>query len=86
MKINMELDTEEELLLKDAFESGIAECFFAEIEDEVKNHYYENVQKLINRFGLDIKVDDVINELVELNNMPDDEFDEEFEINEEEED
>lgn len=79
----MELSEQEVLLLTDAFEAGIAETFFAEIEEEEKNFYYENVQKLINRFGLDVKVDEVIDELIELNNNPDEDFDDEIDIDEE---
>jgi hypothetical protein len=80
MKINLELDQDEQILLTEAFESAIAECYFTEIEEEVKNNYYESVQSLIKKFGLDIKVEKVIAELIELNTNVDDDFDEEFEI------
>ena len=83
MKIDMELSEQEVLLLTEAFESGIAEAFFAEIEEEEKNNYYENIQKLINRFGLDVKVDEIIDELIELNENPDEEFDDEIDIDDE---
>ena len=83
MKINLELNEEEELILSEAFESAIAECFFTEIDEETKNDYFEKLQKLIRKFSLDVQVDSVIDELVELNTPSDEDFDNEIDIDEE---
>lgn len=84
MKLNIELNEDEEMLLSEAFESAIAEAYFTEIDDEFKNEYYENVQALINKLGLSVKVDAVIDELIELNSMEDDDLEDEVEIEDDE--
>ena len=67
MKIIVELDEEEEVMLREAFESAIAECYFTEIDEEIKTDYYSSVQQLIKKLSLNLNVDDVIDELIELN-------------------
>ena len=84
MKLDVELNEDEEVLISEAFESAIAEAFFTEIDDEFKNEYYANVQALINKLGLKVKVDDVIEELIELNNMDDEELENEVDVDEDE--
>lgn len=83
MKINVELNEDEELLITEAFESAIAEAYFTEIDDDFKDEYYDNVQALIDKLGLKVKVEEVIDELIELNNMDDDDLDNEVDIEEE---
>ena len=86
MKINVELDDEEVEMLTDAFGSAIAEVYFInfdeDLDEEEKNEYFIRVQKLIDKIGLSLKVDDVIDELIELNESNDDEVDDEIEIDE----
>lgn len=87
MKIDIELDDDEIIILSEAFESAIAERLFFESDDDTdedKIDYFQRVQKLINKLGLSIKVDNVIEELEELNEMTDDFFDDEIDIDEEE--
>ena len=68
MKIDVEIDDEEETMISEAFESAVAEIYFAvEIDEELKTDYYGKVQKLINKLGLSVNVDEVIDELIELN-------------------
>ena len=82
MKINIELNEEEETLVSEAFESAIAECLFSEYEEEFKDYYFERVQTLINKFGLKVNVDKVIDELIDLNKTDHEDFDENIDLDE----
>ncbi len=87
MKIDIEIDDDEIIILSEAFESAIAERLFFESDDDTdedKIDYFQRVQKLINKLGLSVKVDEVIEELEELNEMTDEFFDDEIDIDEDE--
>jgi len=86
MKINAELDEDEVIMISEAFESAIAERLFFESEDDTEDdkiEYFSRLQKLITKLGLDVKVDDVIEELEELNELDDDFLDDEVDLDEE---
>lgn len=86
MKINVELDENEILILSEAFESAIAERVFYDIEEEDEDdkvEYFKRVQDLVNKLGLEVSVEAVIEELEELNNMPDEFFNDEVNVDKE---
>ena len=80
MKINVELDEDEEILLEEAFESAIVEVLFAdesEISEEERTEYFLRLQELITKLGFEISVQEIVEELIELNEEMNKEMEEE---------